>query len=65
MSSLFTSFISKKYFLLSLISLHTVKIYIYFFNVAIVVVVVVEVIVAEAAVGSVELQGERDLLSAV
>ena len=64
MSSLLTSFISKKYFLLSFVafSFCTLSDMYIFFNVAVVVVVVV---VVEAAVGSVELQRERDSLSAV
>ena len=56
-------FYLKKVFFTSLVSFSFCtlsKIYI-FFNVAIVVIVAV----VEAAVGSVELQGERDLLSAV
>ena len=67
MSSLLTSSISKKYFLLSLVSFSFCTLSdSYFFNVALVVVVAV-VAVVEAAVGSVELQRERerDSLSAV
>ena len=61
MSSLLPSFISKKYFLLSLVSFSfcTLSDIYIFFNVALIVAVV------EDAVGSVELQGERDPLSAV
>ena len=62
MSSLLPTFISKKYFLLSLVSFSFCTlpdIYI-FLNVALVVVIVVAVAVVEAAVGSVELQREKE-----
>ena len=68
MSSVLTSFISKKYLYFHsfpLVFLHC-QLYI-FINVALVVVVVVAVAVVETPVGSVELQRERerDSLSAV
>ena len=59
MSSLLTSFISKKYFLLSLVSFSFCTLSDVFLKCALAVAVV------EAAVGSVELQRERDSLSAV
>ena len=66
MSSLLTGFISKKYFLLSLLSFSVCTLSdTYFLNVALVVVVVVALAIVEAAVGSVELDTERDSLSAV
>ena len=65
MSSLLTSFISKKYFYFHLFPLVFIHCLIFFFNAALVVVVVVAVAVVDAIVGSVELQKERDSLSAV
>ena len=59
MSSILTSFISNKYFYFHLFPLVFVHCQIYiFFNVALVVVIVVQ-----AAVGSVELQRERERLT--
>ena len=61
MSSILTSFISKKYFFFHLFPLVFVYCQIYFLSAAL----VVAVALVEAAVGSVELHRERDSLSAV
>ena len=58
MSSLLTSFISKKYFYFHLFPLVLYTFRYIFFNVALVVVAAVAVV--EAAVGNVELQRERE-----